>query len=173
MIILDFETNSNNPKDVLEVGALKIKKENDSYTIVETFHRYYYSQYKTNPWALKVHNLSPTKIKILRKEKSYPKFFADDSDFILFCQNCTTLIAHNISFELRYLDSIVLFKKHFCTMKENKKLVNVLNKNGRPKNPTLKETCNYYKINFDDNRYHNALYDAEQTFKIVRKMKSI
>ena len=43
MIILDFETNTLNPHDVIEAAAVKIEIENDQYKVVDKFHRYYVS----------------------------------------------------------------------------------------------------------------------------------
>lgn len=173
MIILDFETNSSNSKDVIEVGAYKIIKKNNEYVIIDMFHRYYFSKYEINYFALDVHNLSPDRIKKLRANVKYPKYFEDDKDFLDFCKDSSILVAHNVSFELRYLDDIFIFENTFCTMKENKKVVNSKNKNGHLKNPTLVETCEYYNIKFDYLKYHSAIYDAEKTLEILNCMNSI
>lgn len=172
MIVLDFETNSANPKDVLEVGAYKIIWDNNEYKIIDTFHRYYFSKYEVNYFALDVHNLSPDRIENLRNGAKYPKYFEDDSSFINFCKGTKILVAHNVSFELRYLDNIVDFENNFCTMKENKNIVNAKNKNGNIKNPKLIETCKHYKINFDNSKYHSALYDAEKALEILNTMNN-
>ena len=66
MIILDFETNSANIHDVIEVAAFRIKREAGVYIIIDTFHRYYFSEYEVNPYALAVHKLSPQRIQQLR-----------------------------------------------------------------------------------------------------------
>ncbi len=55
-----------------------------------------------------------------------------------FVKDVKTLVAHNISFELRHLYKIVKFENHFCTMKENRNIVKALNKNGKIKNPKAK-----------------------------------
>jgi DNA polymerase-3 subunit epsilon len=44
LIILDFETNSANVHDVIEVAAFRIKREEGAYVIADTFHRYYFSK---------------------------------------------------------------------------------------------------------------------------------
>lgn len=173
MIVLDFETNSTNPRDVLEVGAYKIIWDNNTYKILDTFHRYYFSKYEVNYFALDVHNLSPEKIEKLRGGVEYPKYFEDDKDFIDFCKGTKVLVAHNVSFELRYLDNIVNFENIFCTMKENKIIVNAKNKNGNIKNPKLVEACNHYKIEFDYSKYHSALYDAEKALEILNSMNNL
>jgi len=176
MIILDFETNSTHVHDVIEVAAFRVEEDRDNnrlYKVVDTFHRYYYSKYEVNSYALAVHKLSPERIKKLRKDVSYVEYFEEDSDFIRFCESSSTLVAHNISFELRHITPLLSFKKHFCTMKENKKIVKVSNKNGNIKNPKLIETCHYYNIDFDEDQYHSALYDITKTLDIVNAMKIV
>ena len=172
MIILDFETNSQNIGDVIEVAAVKIEKVNNKYIILDKFHRYYLSRYSVNPYSYEVHKLTPELILEYRKDKSYSSYFTEDLDFIEFCCDSKTLIAHNISFELRHIDKMVNFDNHFCTMKENKNRVKALNKNGKIKNPKLDETCIFYGIDFDDTQYHSATYDVSKTFEILKKMNN-
>lgn len=170
MIILDFETNSTNIHDVIEIAAFRVLHVENEYKIIDTFHRYYFSEYEVNPHALAVHQLSPDRLQRLRKDVDYEEYFADDSDFIEFCKNSTTLVAHNISFELRHIGALVSFQKHFCTMKENKKIVKATNIRGNLKNPKLIETCKYYGIEFDEEKYHSAIYDVTKTLEILNKM---
>jgi DNA polymerase-3 subunit epsilon len=80
------------------------------------------------------------------------------------------LVAHNISFELRHIGELLSFENHFCTMKENKKIVKAINTKGNIKNPKLIETCKYYHIEFDEEQYHNAIYDVTKTLEILNKM---
>ena len=143
MIILDFETNSANIHDVIEVAAFRVKLIDNEYKIIDTFHRYYFSEYEVNPHALAVHKLSPDRLERLRKDVDYEEYFEDDKDFVKFCKNAKTLVAHNISFELRHIGNLLSFENHFCTMKENKKIIKATNIKGNIKNPKLIETCNY------------------------------
>ncbi len=170
MIILDFETNSANVHDVIEVAAFRVELVDDEYKILDTFHRYYFSDYEVNPHALAVHKLSPQRLARLRQDVSYEEYFEEDRDFVEFCKNATTLVAHNISFELRHIGDLVSFKNHFCTMKENKKIVKATNAKGNIKNPKLIETCAYYKIDFDNEHYHSAIYDTTKTLEILNMM---
>ena len=167
MIIIDFETNSGNIGDVIEVAAVKIDKD---FNVLDKFHRYYLSRYPVNYYSFAVHRLTPELILDYRKDKSYCSYFTEDEDFIEFCSSAKTLIAHNISFELRHIDNKVKFKNHICTMKENKDVVKVYGKNGRLKNPKLDETCNYYGIEFDGDKYHSATYDVTKTYEILKRM---
>jgi len=171
MIILDFETNSANVHDVIEVAAFRVEKVKGIYEVLDTFHRYYFSLYEVNPHALAVHKLSPDRLERLRKSVSYEEYFEDDADFVAFCQNTKTLVAHNISFELRHIGELISFENHFCTMKENKKIVKAINTRGNIKNPKLIETCKYYNIDFDDEQYHSAIYDVTKTLEILNKME--
>ena len=170
MIILDFETNTSNVHDVIEVAAFKVAKEDDLYVVKETFHRYYYSAYEVNPHALAVHQLSPDRLERLRADVDYEEYFEDDKDFVEFCDGSETLVAHNISFELRHLGKLVSFNKHICTMKENKNIVKVFNVKGNVKNPKLIETCEFYSIDFDEDQYHSAIYDVTKTLNILNAM---
>jgi len=170
LIILDFETNSANIHDVIEVAAFRIKREEGVYVIADTFHRYYFSEYEVNPYALTVHKLSPQRIERLRANVDYAEYFTEDQEFREFCQGAKTLIAHNITFELRHLGELVRFDKHFCTMKSNKKIVCALNIRGSLKNPKLLETCQYYQIEFDEEQYHSAVYDVTKTLEVLNSM---
>jgi len=173
IIILDFETNSTNQYDVIEAAAVRVKLVDGEYIVKDKFHRYYLSRYPVNPYSYEVHKLSPELILEHRNktEKKYASYFQEDEDFIKFCEQSETLVAHNISFELRHIEKLVSFKNNFCTMKENKQIVKALNKNGRIKNPKLDETCIYYGIDFDPNAYHSATYDVSKTFEILKLMK--
>lgn len=172
MVVLDFETNTRAPMDVLEVAALKLIRKDNTYEVVDIFHRYYYSRYETNSFALDVHGLSFEKLQLLRGDAKYPKYFDEDLDFIKFCEDSSTLIAHNISFELYHLNQIVKFQNLFCTMRENKKIVGALNVNGYLKNPKLAEVCTYYGIEFEEEKCHGAMYDAQLTLNIINKMNN-
>lgn len=172
MIILDFETNSSNIHDVIEVAAFRAFMSGGEYIVTDTFHRYYYSKYAVNPHALLVHKLSPQKVETLRDGAGYAEHFEDDRDFIDFCSGAKTLVAHNIAFELRHLGTLVSFERHFCTMKENKKVVNAVNIKGNLKNPKLIETCAFYGIDFDDEKYHSAIYDVTKTLEVFNSMNN-
>ena len=170
MIILDFETNTTNEHDVIEAAAVKLELIEGKYKVIDKFHRYYLSRYPVNPYSYAVHRLTPEKIKAHRKSASYSSYFSEDLDFVEFCKSAKTLIAHNISFELKHIDKMAKFENHFCTMKENKNIVKALNKNGNIKNPKLDETCVYYGIDFDPNSYHSATYDVSKTYEILKHM---
>ena len=105
-----------------------------------------------------------------KSEQKHASYFQEDEDFVSFCKSSETLVAHNISFELRHIEYLTTFKNHFCTMKENKQIVKALNKNGRIKNPKLDETCMHYSIDFDPEAYHSATYDVSKTYEILKKM---
>ena len=173
MIILDFETNSTNEHDVIEVAAAKIEYKDGEYVVVDMFHRYYLSRYPVNRYSFEVHKITPEMVLQYRQEKNqtHSVYFKEDLDFVEFCKGTKTLVAHNISFELRHLYKLVEFENHFCTMKENKNIVKALNKNGNIKNPKLNETCRFYKIDFDEDSYHSATYDVSKTYEILKSMK--
>ena len=174
MIILDFETNTLNTHDVIEAAAVKVELINDEYIVKDKFHRYYLSRYPVNYYSYQVHKLTPELILEHRNksDKKYVSYFKEDEDFIEFCKGSKTLVAHNISFELKRIEGMVEFQNHICTMKENKHIVKALNKNGNIKNPKLDETCIFYGIDFDPNAYHSATYDVSKTYEIFKHMKN-
>jgi DNA polymerase-3 subunit epsilon len=106
----------------------------------------------------------------LRANVDYAEYFAEDQEFVEFCRGAKTLIAHNIAFELRHLGELVIFENHFCTMKSNKKIVGALNVRGSLKNPKLLETCRHYRIDFDEEQYHSAVYDVTKTLEVLNSM---
>ena len=114
MIVLDFETNTANVSDVVEVAAFRVRMMDNEYKVVDTFHRYYFSEYDVNPYALAVHKLSPQRLEELRKGVDYSERFKDDEEFVKFCQNAKTLVAHNASFEIRILATWFRFKIIFA-----------------------------------------------------------
>lgn len=171
MIILDFETNTMNAQDVIEAAAVKLEIVNGEYKVIDKFHRYYLSRYPVNYYSFAVHRLTPELILDYRKDKSYSSYFSEDLDFTEFCEGVSTLVAHNITFELKHIGELARFENHFCTMKENKHIVKALNKNGNIKNPKLDETCTFYGIEFDENSYHSATYDVSKTYEILKSMK--
>jgi DNA polymerase-3 subunit epsilon len=156
---------------VIEVAAVRIELDGE-LKVKEMFHRYYLSRYPVNFHSFNVHKLTPELILEYRNtnEIKYPAYFKEDEEFAKFCKGAKTLVAHNISFELRHCEKIVKFENHFCTMKENKHIVKALNKNGAIKNPKLDETCNFYGINFDPNAYHSATYDVSKCYEILKIM---
>ena len=83
MIILDFETNSANVHDVIEVAAFKVVKEDALYVVKDTFHRYYFSAYEVNPHALAVHQLSPDRLECLRRDVDYEEYFEEGKPITL------------------------------------------------------------------------------------------
>lgn len=172
MIILDFETNSMNQHDVIEVAAVKVEIIDSELVVKEKFHRYYLSRYPVNPYSYEVHRLTPELI-LEHRDKlkaNYASYFKEDEDFVAFCKDSNTLVAHNINFELRHIEGLANFENHICTMKENKHIVKALNKNGKIKNPKLDETCIHYGIDFDETSYHSATYDVSKTYEILKLM---
>lgn len=170
IIVLDLETNTASSGDVLEAAAIKASWLDGSFVEISRFHRFYLSPHPSNYYALQVHGLSHTKLLHLRGDCSYPEYFLEDKAFSDFCAGSDVLIAHNIGFETRHTLPLVSFPHRFCTMSSNRNFVCAVSDKGRVKPPTLKETCMFYKIPFDDDQYHGAIYDSLQTLKILNEM---
>lgn len=176
MIVIDFETNSSNKGDVVEVAVLKVKKnESGFYEIVDTFHRYYHSHHPLNPHTVAVHGLTPEVIEYRRNQSDdiYAEYFDDDYEFSEFCKDSECIVAHNVVFELRHIGNKASFSKHVCTMKENINTVKATGKGNRIKKPNLQETCEFFGIDFDKDSYHSAIFDVRMTLEIINSMETL
>ncbi len=165
----DFETNGFFPSSVLEVCVKKCMYEDDIFSTVGTFHRYYYPKEPFNPQAFRVHGLDEQRLTALRQGEHYSHYFSADRDFIEFAADITHWVAHNIQFDTAFLPCKP--QKEFCTMKNNTNTVKIL-RNGSYKFPTLAETARFYGIPFDSDSAHGAAYDTEILFAIFLAMHS-
>jgi DNA polymerase-3 subunit epsilon len=177
LLIVDIETNGKD--SIVEIGAYKIDP--ITMAIDSQFHRYYYPKNKEYNWhAVAKTGLYPKVLyeninkQVADHNKSgnknkYPYYFESDKEWQIFVNNVTGVVAHNISYEDRFLT--LPTSNYLCTMKANKKDVSATDKNGSLKNPNLKETTIHYGIKFDDDSYHSAMYDVTVTLEILKSMK--
>tara|TARA_Y100000385_G_scaffold192454_1_gene199071 strand:+ start:246 stop:848 length:603 start_codon:yes stop_codon:yes gene_type:complete len=94
---------------------------------------------------------------------------------------CKHIIAHNIDFDINVIKSELYRKKLFhiiieldkknliCSMKYFKFIVQAKNKNGKIKNPSLKELYNF-AFNEELENAHNSKYDVINLHKAVKKI---
>jgi len=95
-------------------------------------------------------------------------------------QICDTIIGHNINFDISKLKNY--FYKYkikyqiptniFDTMHKSKNLLNLKNKNGNLKFPSLKELCKFFCVNYDDTDAHDGLYDVDVTYQCYCKLNN-
>lgn len=175
IVIFDVETNGMKGSSVLSISAIKLKVDEtlESWEKVGEYNRFYYRNpgESINHGAINVNGLSDEIISEKRLDNNYPKHFEDDiSSFEEFCDGVDHFVAHNIGFD----ESFIPFKLKvkFDTMLEN---VNEVKSSWNPKKnaykwPKLIECANYYKVPFDDENFHESLYDVYITGRILYKM---
>jgi len=164
--LFDFETNGTYfSSSVLEAMFIKIEIDAGNITEIDRFHRFYLLNdgEDFDFQAYGVHGLTIEKIKELRNNASYAKTWNEDKqseDFQSFIKDTDLLVAHNIDFDSKFLPNITTDR--FCTMKDTKQIIKALNVKGKVKNPSLKEACEFYGIDFDTTKAHGAEYDTEK-----------
>lgn len=178
VLFLDLETNGFAKSSVLQCSAFKFERnflEKKIIKPVMTYDRYFFPRdgEKFNSGAGKVHGLTPTVIYNKRKEY-YHKYFDkelndNNSLFNELVKDVTIIVGHNIDFDIQFLSPDIQKLKKCCTMKLNKSILNLKNIVGSPKNPKLMECVEYYNIEYDETKLHNALYDIEMTVKVYMK----
>ena len=96
--------------------------------------------------------------------------------------HATCIYAHNIQFDINILQSELcrynrldlatkLSKvKLCCTMAASKNQVGALNKWGKIKNPSLKETYTHFYPNLPCTDLHNGLADTKKLHQIIKKL---
>lgn len=144
--ILDFETNGFFGSSVLSISVRK----NDG----QTMSRYYYPVEAYNEKAIAINGLTEEVITEKRNEATYPKYFNEDLEVISLFEDVKTLVAHNIEFDYSFLPSAVkeMDLEIFCTMKSQTHKFH--------KNMSLKDTAEFYEIEFDSSLAHGSDYDT-------------
>jgi len=120
--------------------------------------------------AIAVNGLTDEEITKRRNGDNYPKYFHEDiSTFrYSFCKDTRHFVGHNIYYDKQYID--FWLPNIFCTMRTNLKIVGLKKTNGKPKNPTLNETAEFYGVETDKNKLHGSMYDSYITYQIFIKM---
>ena len=165
VIIFDTETNGLENCSVLSISAIKIDVDLklNSYKEIEKFNRFYFRNEgeKINAEAVAVNGLTDEEILRRRTESGmkYSKYFEKDRDFIDFCKGIEHFVAHNISFDRKFIPFNL--KTQFCTKESNIDILKISGKFGKYKWPRLNETAKFYGIELDENRWHGSEYDTE------------
>ena len=176
-LIFDTETNGLSQKNsLLSISYIVLDSDND---ILEQNSRYYFPKEPPNWNAIKINGLTYSKIRQLRRGAFYPEYFEDDRDFyinLLNNYNISEFIAHNMKFDIQWLQPIIDLSNigkysKFCTMIENKDIVNAKNIRGYKKVPKLIEACRFYNIEFYEDEAHDSAYDTLKTFELYKKTK--
>lgn len=165
VIIFDTETNGLENCSVLSISAIKIDVdlELNSYKEIEKFNRFYFRNEgeEINAEAVAVNGLTDEEILRRRAESGikYSKYFEKDKDFLDFCKDTNHFVAHNISFDRKFIPFDL--KNQFCTKESNIDILKIPGKFGKYKWPRLNETAKYYGIELDEEKWHGSAYDTE------------
>ena len=165
VIIFDTETNGLENCSVLSISAIKIDIDlkSNSYKEIEKFNRFYFRNEgeEINTEAVAVNGLTDKEILRRRVESGikYSEYFEKDKDFIDFCKDTRHFVAHNISFDRKFIPFEL--EQQFCTKESNVEILKISGKNGKYKWPRLNEVAKYYGIELDENRWHGSAYDTE------------
>ncbi len=175
-IIFDTETNGLTPNcSVLSITAVKIDAYGEELAV---FDRFYYPKEPYNAGAINVNGLNKEIIDYHRSlsPATYAKHFMDDADFGKFFIDTSVRIwvAHNYNFDIKFLNKYGITNpgKDYCTMLESMDIVKV-QWNDYYQNwkwPKLKEACDFFKIDFNEEDAHSSLYDVRKTIELYQKL---
>lgn len=178
-IIFDTETNGLTPKcSVLSITAIKVDANGEELAV---FDRFYYPREPYNMGAINVNGLNKETIDYRRKISSatYARYFLDDTEIEEFFTDTSVglWIAHNYNFDIKFLNRYGITNpgKSFCTMLESMDIVKV-QWNDYYQNwkwPKLREACDFFKIQFNEEEAHSSLYDVRKTIELYKKLMAL
>jgi DNA polymerase-3 subunit epsilon len=176
VVFFDTETNGfTSQYSVLSISAIKAvfsgTKAAISDVIVDRYERFYYRKPGEilSAGAVKVNGLTDEIIAEKRGCAAYPRHFHEDIEaFRIFCGESCHFSAHNIAFDQQFIPFPL--SNIFCTMNENKNVINLRRKTGGLKFPSLSETACFYGINVCTDQLHGSAYDTHLVYLIFKKM---
>lgn len=178
-IVFDTETNGLNPNcSVLSITAIKIDPYGKELEVIDKF---YYPKEPYNMGAINVNGLNKETIDYRRELSSatYAKHFTDDAGLREFFidPNVEIWIAHNYNFDIQFLNKYGITNpgKGYCTMLESMDIVKV-QWNDYYQNwkwPKLREACDFFKIDFNEEAAHSSLYDVRKTLELYQKLMAL
>ena len=112
---------------------------------------------------------STTYAKHFLYDKEVGNFFIDNSIGIW--------VAHNYNFDIKFLNKYGITNpgKDYCTMLESMDIVKV-EWNSYYQNwkwPKLKEVCDFFKIDFNEDDAHSSLYDVQKTIELYQNLMAL
>jgi DNA polymerase-3 subunit epsilon len=176
VIFFDTETNGLTLQySVLSISAIKAvfsgTKAEVNETVAGRYERFYYRK-PGEPFgagAVGVNGLTDEVIAEKRGDAAYPLYFHEDIEaFRTFCGDARHFAAHNIMFDQQFIPFPM--PNMFCTMNENKKVINLRRSRGGLKFPSLSETARFYCLETDTASLHTSTYDTHLVYAIFKKM---
>lgn len=182
LLFFDTETTSIRPGHICQLSYIIVDStEKPQKTYGKNF---FFSVDEMDPNAEAVHGFSLEKLYDLSGGQYFEDLF---EEFIKDFTEADFIIGHNVSFDLKFLSSELLYilgeefspKNSFCTMGYYKNILKILRPNGDFKNPKLQEVVDYFKISKEtiietanklfqgSGNYHDARFDTAATYLIV------
>ena len=173
-IVLDTETTGLNLNDhVVELGAHEII--NGRLTGAQ-FHIYIRPRIKMSEEVINIHGITNDFY-----DDFYKDIYTNDKhnliNFIKWVGN-SLIFAHNASFDMAAINvelknwgiNELPVKRFRCSMKMFKDVVGRIEHNFYDKYVCLEKCCEYFGLKANNNCYHNALFDAFMTARLVCKL---
>ena len=176
-IVVDTETTGLSLSDhVVELGAHEII--NGRLTGAQ-FHIYIKPRIKMSEEVINIHGITNSFY-----DDYYQDIYSNDKqnliNFIRWVGN-SLIFAHNASFDMSAINvelknwglNEMPVKRFRCSMKMFKDVVGRIEHNFYDKYVCLEKCCEYFKLKANTNSYHNALFDAFMTARMVCKLYEI
>ena len=173
-IVLDTETTGLNRIDhVVEIGAIEII--NGKLTGAQ-FHIYIKPRIEMCEEVISIHGITNNFY-----DNFYKNIYVNDKknleNFLKFVGN-SLIFAHNASFDLNAINVELKFwglnelpiKKFRCSMKMFKDIIGKKEKKFYDKYVCLEKCCEYFGLKTNNNSFHNALFDAFMTARMICKL---
>ena len=173
-IVLDTETTGLNINDhVVELGAHEVI--NGRLTGCQ-FHIYIRPRIKMSDEVINIHGITNEFY-----DDFYKEIYLNDKqnliNFIKWVGN-SLIFAHNASFDMSAINvelknwgiNELPAKRFRCSMKMFKDVVGKIEHNYSDKYVCLEKCCEYFRLKANNNCYHNALFDAFMTARLVCKL---
>ena len=176
-IVVDTETTGLSLSDhVVELGAHEII--NGRLTGAQ-FHIYIRPRIKMSEEVINIHGITNSFY-----DDYYEDIYSNDKqnliNFIRWVGN-SLIFAHNASFDMSAINvelknwglNEMPVRRFRCSMKMFKDVVGRIEHNFYDKYVCLEKCCEYFKLKANTNSYHNALFDAFMTARMVCKLYEI
>ena len=173
-IVLDTETTGLNDNDqIVELGCYEII--NGKLT-GEQFHIYIRPRTVMDNEVIRIHKIS---------NSFYDDYYkgiyeGDKQNLINFCKflGNSIIFAHNAPFDMNAINKELKFwnlneisvKRFRCTMRIFTEVIGKIDPSYYDKFVNLEKCCEYFKLKTNKNSYHNALFDAFMTARLIDKL---
>ena len=173
-IVLDTETTGLTDNDqIVELGCYEII--NGKLT-GEQFHIYIRPRTVMDTEVIKIHKIS---------NSFYDDYYkgiyeGDKQNLINFCKflGNSIIFAHNAPFDMNAINKELKFwnlneisvKRFRCTMRIFTEVIGKIDPLYYDKFVNLEKCCEYFKLKTNKNSYHNALFDAFMTARLIDKL---